>query len=194
MGAGSKGQERAAHQRERVISYVRFGGSRLNALVGASIPLPGTPFRSPCPSILLYTSSTCAYAITMASHRSYQADPTPPRLSFSRYRPQNPRISPEDGERAMIVGPGRVAACPAGPPRSTEAHCRTQGVGSRPGDSRPWVPWPTGPRTDNSRVSSTARCPGSATAHLASSSRCPAALALRCHIAQRSAGAELPDP
>jgi hypothetical protein len=104
-------------------------------------------------------SSTCAYAITMASHRSYQADPTPPRLSFSRYRPQNPRISPEDGERAMIVGPGRVAACPAGPPRSTEAHCRTQGVGSRPGDSRPWVPWPTGPRTDNSRVSSTARCP-----------------------------------
>jgi hypothetical protein len=30
MGAGLKGQERAFDQRNRVISYVRFGGSRLN--------------------------------------------------------------------------------------------------------------------------------------------------------------------
>src|SRR6266487_4484505 len=29
MGAGPKGQERASDQRRRVISYVRFGGSRL---------------------------------------------------------------------------------------------------------------------------------------------------------------------
>jgi hypothetical protein len=29
MGAGSNGQERASDQRKRVISYVRFGGSRL---------------------------------------------------------------------------------------------------------------------------------------------------------------------
>jgi hypothetical protein len=48
MGAGSKGQERASDQRERVISYVRFRGSRLRAAGVWSEPVSKLCGRTPC--------------------------------------------------------------------------------------------------------------------------------------------------